>query len=415
MANFRSWIVALGLAGAVALVPVSAGALQTPSQDRVPTPSQDPFYALPSGLAHVADGTVLASRSVAVNAYDIPMAVHAWQVKYRTPGLQNRPSADVATVMIPDAPWRGSGPRPLVSYQVAEDGDGSQCAASYALRAGLADASNNAGLETGLMQLALLHGWAVVAPDYEGAGSDFLGAGEEAHGVLDGIRAALRFAPDGLGAGTPVAMWGYSGGALATALAAQAQPAYAPELHFAGIALGGAVGDIQATLYAFNGGPAGGAIVMGFASVNRSYPRAHLLQYLNAAGRAAVARAQDLCIAQAAVQFPFASLAEYEAYPGAAEAPAVVTLLHAISPLGLPGTPSAPVYDYHSSIDELAPISADRQLMRRYCAAGVRVDHVESLAGEHLLATITGAPGAVAYLADRFAGKPAEDDCASIP
>jgi hypothetical protein len=406
MASWRYWIGAAALSAAVACVPASANA--------VPTPSQDPFYAVPAGLAHVADGTVLASRSVAVSAYGIPMAVHAWQLKYRTPGLQNRPSADVATIMVPDAPWRGTRLRPLVSYQVAEDGNGSQCAASYALRDGLADAANNAELETGLMQLALAKGWAVVAPDYEGAGSDFLGANEEAHGVLDGIRAALHFVPDGLGAGTPLALWGYSGGALASSLAAQAQPSYAPELHFDGIALGGEVADIEATLNAFSGTPFGGAIVMGFAAVNRSYPAAHLLQYLNAAGRAAVAQAQDDCITQAALQFPFASVKQYEAYPGAAEGPAVVKLLHEISPLGIPGTPSAPVYDYHSSIDELAPIGPDRQLMQRYCAAGVRVDHVETLAGEHLLVTVTGAPGAVAYLADRFAGEPAPDDCASI-
>jgi hypothetical protein len=407
MASWRYWIGAAAVSAAVACVPASATA--------VPTPSQEPFYAVPAGLAHVADGTILASRPVSVSAYSIPMAVQAWQVKYRTPGLQNRPSADVATIMVPNAPWRGSGPRPLVSYQVAEDGDGSQCAASYALREGLGAAGGNAELETGLMQLALGQGWAVVAPDYEGAGSDFLGANEEAHGVLDGIRAALHFSPDGLGAGTPLAMWGYSGGALASSLAAQEQPKYAPELHFAGIALGGEVASIQDTLDAFSGSAVGGAIVMGFASVNRSYPAAHLLQYLNAAGRGAVAQAQAECIAQAAIQFPFASAARYEAYPGATDAPAVVKLLNSISPLGIAGTPSAPVYDYHSSIDELAPVGPDRQLMQRYCAAGVRVDHVETLAGEHLLVTVTGAPGAVAYLAARFAGAPAPDDCASIP
>ena len=95
-------------------------------------------------------------------------------------------------------------------------------------------------------------------------------------------------------------MWGYSGGSLATDLAAQAQPTYASGLHFKGIALGGMVADIQATLDAFSGGPAGGAIVMGFAAVNRDFPSANLLQYLNAAGRKAIAAAQNDCLVQAA-------------------------------------------------------------------------------------------------------------------
>jgi hypothetical protein len=223
----------------------------------VPLPSADPFYAVPPGISSLADGTILASRSVAVSAYSIPMPVQAWQVKYRTTDNQGDASADVATVMVPDLPWTGEGPRPLVSYQTAEDGISTACAPSCGLRAGVTDAENNSGAETGVIEYALLQGWAVVAPDYEGPASEFLAPAGEAHGVLDGIRAALRFAPAGLGANTPLAMWGYSGGSLATDLAAQAQPSYASSLHFKGIALGGMVADIQATLDAFNGGPAG--------------------------------------------------------------------------------------------------------------------------------------------------------------
>jgi hypothetical protein len=133
------------------------------------------------------------------------------------------------------------------------------------------------------------------------------------------------------------------------------------------------------------------------------------------AGRKAVAAVQNDCLLQAAMRFPFASLQKYGAYPGVESTPGVMDLLHSISPLGIPGTPTAPIYDYHSAVDELAPIGPDRQLMRRFCAAGVKVDHVETLLGEHVAVAVTGAPGAVAYLAARFAGRPAPDDCAAIP
>jgi Secretory lipase len=401
-------------AGLLVLVMAIVG-LWSPGAGAVVLPSQDPFYDVPTNISGLPNGTVLASRAVEVNAYSIPIPVHAWQVKYKTTDDGDVASADVATIMVPDAPWTGNGPRPLVSYQTFEDGISTRCAPSYGLRAGATGVVYDSGAETGLMELALLQGWAVVAPDYEGPDSLFLDPAVQAHGVLDGIEATLNFAPDGLGPNAPLGMWGYSGGSVATDEAAQAQPTYAPNLHLDGIALGGLVANVMATLNDFSGGPAGGVIVMGFAAINRDYPAADVLQYLNAPGREAVAQAQNDCLVQAAVQFPFASVSEYEAHPDIESTPAVVQLLDSISPLELPGIPTSPIYDYHSSYDEFAPLGPDRAQMRRFCAAGVAVDHVETLLGEHVGAAITGAPGAVAYLAARFSGQPAPDDCATIP
>jgi hypothetical protein len=133
------------------------------------------------------------------------------------------------------------------------------------------------------------------------------------------------------------------------------------------------------------------------------------------AGATAIAAAQDDCLVQASVQFPFASVSGYEAYPNIESTPAFMSLFDRISPVDLSGTPTAPIYDYHSSIDEFAPLGPDRQQMRRFCADGVKVDHVELPLGEHIGTALTGAPGAVAYLAARFAGQPVPDNCASIP
>jgi hypothetical protein len=377
----------------------------------VPVPDQDPFYAVPTGIAGLPNGKLLNSRPISASFYGIPMLASAWQVQYKTLDSQDRPTADVATILVPNTPWTGGGQRPLVSYQTAEDGVGSKCSPSYALRAGLSAISSNSELETGLIELALLRGWAVTAPDYEGRYSEFLGAGGEAHGVLDGIRAALAFGPAGFTTRTPVGLWGYSGGALASDLAAMAQPTYAPELKFAGIVLGGVVTDLRATMDGFSGSALGGALVIGFVGVNRSYPQFHLLQYLNVNGHQAVAAAQTDCINDAAGRFPFAKESDFGRYPGVFNQPAVVSIFHRISPLWIPGTPSAPIYDYHSVLDEFAPIAGDRRLMARYCAAGVPVEHVEDLLSEHITLTATGALGALTYLGDRFAGRPVPQNC----
>ncbi len=403
-------------AAAIAIVVASAALLMAASAGAVPPPDQDPFYAVPPGIAGLPNGTVLKSRSIQVSAgYGlVPMLATAWQVQYKTLDTHFRASADVATIMIPDTSWSGSGARPLVSYQTAEDGVGSKCSPSYALDGGVSGADGNSEAETAVMFDALRQGWAVIAPDYEGPNSDFLGAAGEAHGVLDGIRAALRFAPAGFTTHTPVAMWGYSGGSLASVLAAMAQPKYAPELRFAGIALGGLVTDLKATLYGFNGGPGGGAIVVGLVGVDRSYPEYHLERYLNAAGRKALANSQTDCLTDGIAKYPAAKISQYEAYPNAIDAPAVTKMFHAASPLWLPGTPSAPIYDYHAVDDEFAPIAADRRLVHRFCSKGVPVDHTEVPVGEHLSEAVAGVPGVIDYLSARFAGQPAPNDCSTI-
>jgi hypothetical protein len=342
------------------------------------------------------------------------MPATAWQVKYKTLDNQGAPTATVTTVMVPNSPWTGKGPRPLVSYQVAEDGVGSKCSASYALRSGMQLGSQsltgNAAAETLLMSLALQRGWAVAAPDYEGPRSEFLGADIEGQGVLDGIRAATRFGPAGISDRAPIAFWGYSGGALASTLAAQLQPAYAPDVRLAGIALGGAVGDLKTSLDAFDSLGAGGAVVVGFIGLSRSHPDLNLEQYLNAEGKQAVAASQNDCLADAILRFPGETSASFVSSPDFLDGPLLTNLLRQSSPLGRPGIPSAPVYDYHAIQDELAPIGPDRDLMARYCADGVTVQHVEA-PGEHLSEVVLGSPGALSFLADRFAGLPPTNTC----
>jgi hypothetical protein len=390
---------------------VLALALTSAAHATVPLPTSDPFYDVPVRIAGLPNGTVLASRPITAYAGPVPLPAQSWEVKYKTLGNLGQPTATVTTIMVPDAPWSGPGPRPVVSYQTAEDGVGSVCSPSYALHAGLAAGGSNSEEETSEMAVTLARGWAVIAPDYEGPQSDFLGAAGEAHGVLDGVIAAQHFKPDGFGPHAPVALWGYSGGAYATSLAAQLQPKYAPTLRLAGIALGGEPASLEATFAAFNGGVFGGGIIVGFIGMNRAYPNWDLDRFLNAKGLALMAANQSDCINNAVADYPFLSAAPYMSSPGVLDSKPFVTDLDRASPLFVPGTPSAPIYDYHATGDELAPIGADRELVARYCAAGVWVDHVEIPVGEHETTVVTGAPGALEYLSDRFAGEPAPDTC----
>lgn len=100
----------------------------------------------------------------------------------------------------------------------------------------------------------LVLGYAVAMPDHEGPDAEFLAGPQEGHATLDGIRAVHNFDTHGIGAANPVALYGYSGGANATAWAAQLQPSYAPDLHLAGAAIGGTPADPAATARFIDGG-----------------------------------------------------------------------------------------------------------------------------------------------------------------
>ena len=79
---------------------------------------------------------------------------------------------------------------------------------------------------------------------------------QSGHGTLDSIRAILQSGNfTGVDEDAQVAMWGYSGGSLASGWAAALQPHYAPELedNLIGAALGGFVTNITATAEATDG------------------------------------------------------------------------------------------------------------------------------------------------------------------
>ncbi|KAA1417835.1 lipase [Nocardioides humilatus] len=395
-----------------------SGVVATPSTQAagaVPVPEEDPFYAVPANVADYDNGEVISFRPITPKAFEIPLPAQGWQVLYRTEDRVGRPTATVTTVLVPDRAWKGAGPRPLLSYQTAEDGVAGKCAPSYAFSAGVRGGLTNAYPELGLVAMALLRGWAVSVPDYEGPQSQFLVAGVQAKGVLDGIRAARSFAPAAIDPAAPIGLWGYSGGSLASLTAAQFQPTYAPELRLSALALGGLVANVRATIDAFDGSVFGGAIPMGINGFLRGYPELGIGDYLNESGRALVAKAAGDCINDAVARRPFLTIAQMEAVPHALDQAPIAAMLRENSPLFMPGVPEVPIYHYHAKLDELAPIGPARAVLRRFCAAGVDVESHETALGEHLTEVGRGAAGAMQFLARRFGGKAPRNTCAKIP
>jgi hypothetical protein len=372
-------------------------------------PGSDPFYVPPANYAARPNGAVLRVRTIEPLALGLPMLAHGTQILFRSIDSRGNPTADATSVLVPDAAWTGHGPRPIVSYQTAEDGVGNVCEPSYALQAGLAAGSSNAELETPLMALLLAQGWAVVTTDYEGPHSQFLAGPQEGYAVLDGIRAALAQHPDGLSSAAPVALWGYSGGAFATAWAMHLRASHAPRLQFAGAALGGLPADLLTTMHNVDGGYGFGLVLGGLIGIARANPQAKLFSLLNARGVAAFQASKAACTLGLVIPYAFQRLSSFTVSAQPYGLPALRALLVANSPG--PATTSAPIYDYHATADELVPLAVANGFVSKDCHAGDRVQIVRTSGGSHNTELLTGAPGAISFLAQRFAGEPAVNNC----
>ncbi|MES1951699.1 lipase [Salinisphaera sp. S4-8] len=375
-------------------------------------PDDDPFHAqaTPAELAATAPGTVLRYRRIAAQAYYFfDVNARAWQIAYRTADGDGTPQVNVATILVPDHPR----PR-LLSYQVAYDALTRRCAPSYEVLSG-------SMVEHMLMNKALQRGWIVVVPDYEGPETQFLAGRNSAHGVLDAIRATRAFLPDAwVNTDTPVALWGYSGGAFASLWAAEIAANYAPEIPLVGVAAGGPPADLAGSAEAVDGGLFAGMYFAAVVGLSRAYDAIDTDRLLNEAGRKMFADVGDSCIGQelAWVKDPvlsgyaFDDMQDYTTVDNLLAVPAVKKVI-ADNQLGQQGF-AAPLFYYHAFFDQVTPRDDAKTLAGTYCAAGVPAVRFDYALGEHISAALTQASSAVDYLADRFDGQPPPNDCEAL-
>ncbi len=398
------------------LVAVWAGAVAPPAlAGGAPvSPSADDFYRAPDGFESTAPGTILRERPIQLASYSaLPFNAQAWQLLYRTTDLAGNPMATVTTVILPaGAPPTGG--RPLLSYQMATDSLDPACAPSVAMQPGSGLESFTSQGEMTFVGQALQRGWAVSVPDHQGPAARMGAPREPGYAALDGIRAAEQFAPLGLpGTQTPVGLWGYSGGGLASAWAAQVQPSYAPELNVRGFALGSPAPDPVPVIDHLGGTFWAGLQTLVLASAQRVFPDAvrEIDARLTPAGRAALAAQSDQCLASTMVTNLFRDNTGYWTVPltELLQLPAVAA---AIEQTKLGGTaPTAPVYLYSGVNDEIVPIATVDHLADTYCAGGTPLTYRRDEISLHATLIMTGAADALNWLGDRIDGEPSAPGC----
>ncbi|PXX64332.1 secretory lipase [Nocardia tenerifensis] len=370
-----------------------------------PLPEADPFYAPPPGLGQVPPGTVLRAREVEIALFGaVPQRVSAWQLLYRTCDLDQAPEAAVTTVLLP---W-GADPtreRPLVSFQCAIDAVASKCLPSYALRRGARAAGSIPPLELPLIVSALARGWAVSVPDHGGTAGRFGVAREPGYRALDAIRAGLAFAPLGLSSTTRVALWGYSGGGLATAWAAELAPEYAPELDLVGAVAASPVGDPAAAFVRLNGSLFAGFAAVFTAGLRRAYPDLDLLlrTHLDARYLGWLAQAETTATFPLLYRFARRDIDQHCRGGLAAllDAPELQRVLGDIEPgRRVPAMPMLVVQGVYDEVIAVADVDAH---VARYAEGGAHVRYLRDRLSTHLLLQYFALPVMIDWIDDRLA------------
>lgn len=400
------------------LLPASGAPLDLEERANTIAPSQDPFYLVPASVGSVPPGTILQHRKppAPIAAFGIARAnlKESHQILYRTTDSHGNATATVLTVLVPyNADYTK-----LLSYQVAEDAAALDCAPSYAFQL----ASATGGLlgtivsqaELLLIQAALEQGWVVVVPDFQGPNAAFLANRLAGQAILDGIRAAVSSSNiTGIDPHPRIAMWGYSGGGITTAWAAELQPTYAPELKIAAAAFGGTEPKIQAVTGVVNRGPFAGLIAAGMLGLANEYPviADKIQASLKPQYAALFSKAKKQCLAANALDFMFKDVVAMFNGPDITKLPDTVEIMNQ-NDMGK-AVPKIPIYLYKGVFDEVSHIKDTDDIYKHYCSQNVSVQYRREVLAEHGIAAVTGAPGALAFLIDIMNGRPAHTGCSN--
>jgi hypothetical protein len=405
----------------VAVVILSSASIDAEKLQSPLPPTQDPFYTAPIDFARAAPGTVLSIRPAPGNLTSvIGNSSAAYNLLYRTTDSNYHPSWAITTLFVPSkpakvancsSPGRGSGDVAcdrLLSYQIAYDSPEVDSSPSYNLYSGPSSSISE----------ALNRGWFVNVPDHEGPLASFLAGVHSGHATLDSIRAVLSYANTlGLSANPRIALRGYSGGASASAWAAELQTHYAPELKISGMALGGTPGNATSVLFAVNRGTVAGLIPSGLIGLSRQNPDLyqHLMERLKPSGpfnRTGFFSIEHMDYSQWIPAFGFQNIFDY--FTGGIEdllAPIPQRVINNDAILGYHGIPRMPLYFHHAVGDPVCPIKEIDSLVRRYCGIGARILYHRNSIGDHSTESVAGNSRIWSWLDRVVSGLEISDRC----
>ncbi|MEV7136997.1 lipase family protein [Streptomyces tauricus] len=395
------------------------------------------FYDPPTTLP-AANGTIVRSEplplALSLPSLHGPLPGTATRLMYKSTDSNGKPVAVTGAYIEPTARWKGGGPRPLVALAPGTLGQGDQCAASMGLEHPLSfnGETVSVGYEDLSIYRLLAKGAAVVVTDYAGLGATdrlhtYVDRVDEAHAVLDAVRAARSLGGASVTTASPVGLFGYSQGGGATAAAAELQSSYAPDVTLAGTYAGAPPADLAEVTKAIDGSELAGALGWSLNGFLQSDPELKPIAeaHLNAAGKAALADLSTMCVGDALFGYGYAKSTRWTTDGRSisdiiAATPELKTYLDGQRIGRL--KPSGPVRLATGVSDNLVPHGQSRDLAVDWCRKGADVTYkpvvlpnVGSALLNHFAPLLTDQGDAIDWLTDRLSGERAPSNCWSLP
>jgi len=260
----------------------------------------------------------------------------------------------------------------------------------------------------------LTRGYFVSVPDYEGRLGSYTSGMLCGHATLDALRAVLKVAGDFRfrTSEARTALWGYSGGALATEFAAELAESYAPELKLSGVVHGGLVLNvIDSTAQISNLIGFAGLVIAGILGITSQHPEAR--KYIdsrlkqsgtyNATGFRGTCEMTGL---ELIAKFFDKKVSDYF-LNGTADlsSPIVLQMDREDELMGLHGTPKMPMFIYQSISDELSSIQPVDSMVNDFCSQGANILYHRNNVGGHNEELFQCRPRVLNYLSAILDGK----------
>lgn len=361
----------------------------------------EPFYVPPDPLP-TEPGTVIRTEPLGV---DVPGG-QGYRMLYVSQRPDGSPAVSGGMVFIPDTPAPADG-RPVVAWAHGTVGMGDACAPSRA--------ANPLGDTDNWLDQMMALGWVVAATDYVGLGTPgpelYLVKEAEVADVVNSVR-AVRNIPQAQ-AGDRYVVWGHSQGGHSSLWSGHLAPELAPELTLLGVAAAAPAAELADIMGAqWNttvGWGIGPEVLISWPYV---YDSLSADQVATAAGLRTYEQLAEDCTYDKQLLLEILALRAggqqfFKTNP--VTVPQWEPVVREQTPPALPA--NMPVFMAQGTADEIVLAWPNAKLQETWCEAGSTLTTLWMGGIGHLAAATTSGPSAVAWIADRFAGRPAQRTC----
>jgi pimeloyl-ACP methyl ester carboxylesterase len=330
--------------------------------------------------------------------------IKGYRVLYRSTNYDGRPVAVTGALMFPDA--KADGPRPVVAWAHPTTGVVSDCAPTLL--------PNLSQVVMGIDEISD-KGWVIAATDYIGLGTKdphpYLIGMAEANAVIDIVRAAHQLSD--IQAGKKFAVWGHSQGGHAALYTGLHAKTYAPELDLVGVAAAAPASKL-AELFKADVDTASGRSLSAMTVLAWSrlfgWPLAELVEpdAMGPFKRLASDCIEDL------PQFLQEDNDEQRLPRTFLKIdpltdPKFTPIIAGNTPGPLPS--GMPVFIAQGEADTTVRPEITKQYVRELCQAGTHVRFKLMPGVSHVTVALDSGYDAVEWMAERFAGRPAPNQC----